>query len=102
MRGSYTDAAKYPRPGVILLDLNLPGTDGREVLQEVKADPDLRTIPVIVLTTSSDSVDIESCYHAGANTYLVKPVNISEFMVSMERLKDFWLELAILPTSKGA
>ena len=62
-RGSYADV---PRPGVILLDLNLPGTDGREVLAEIKADPQLRQIPVIVLTTSSDDRDISACYSAGA------------------------------------
>ena len=65
-RGRYEDARHSPRPGVILLDLNLPGTDGREVLQEIKRSDDLAAIPVIVLTTSSDSRDVDACYQAGA------------------------------------
>lgn len=93
-RGSHADAA---RPGVILLDLNLPGTDGREVLSEIKADPNLKQIPVIVLTTSSDSRDVSACYSAGANSYIQKPVDLDGFMRAIERLNDFWFEVVILP-----
>lgn len=96
-RGSYEDPAKAPRPSLILLDLNLPGVDGREVLAEVKADPDLRRIPVIVLTTSADPRDIEACYQAGANSYVQKPVGLDGFLRAIQRLKDYWFEIAILP-----
>src|SRR3978361_667274 len=73
-RGSHAGA---PRPGVFLRALNLPGTDGREVLSEIKADPDLKQIPVIVLTTSSDDRDVSACYRAGANSYVQKPVDLA-------------------------
>jgi two-component system response regulator len=93
-RGDYADA---PRPGVVLLDLNLPGTDGREVLTEMKADPELRQIPVIVLTTSSDERDVSACYQAGASSYIQKPVDLEGFMRAIERLNDYWFEVVILP-----
>lgn len=96
-RGRFADPAKAPRPGVILLDLNLPGTDGREVLSEIKADPYLKQIPVIVLTTSRDDRDIEVCYRCGANSYIQKPVDIDGFMKAIERLNDYWFEVVILP-----
>ncbi|HEV2844394.1 MAG TPA: response regulator [Thermoanaerobaculia bacterium] len=96
-RGRYADPAKAPRPGVILLDLNLPGTDGREVLSEIKADPALMQIPVIVLTTSSDERDVQACYRAGASSYIQKPVDLEGFMRAMERLNDYWFEVVILP-----
>jgi CheY-like chemotaxis protein len=96
-RRGYTDADKAPRPGVILLDLNLPGTDGREVLSEIKNDPNLKQIPVIVLTTSKDERDIEVCYRCGANSYIQKPVDLDGFMKAIERLKDYWFEVVILP-----
>ena len=93
-RGSHAGA---PRPGVILLDLNLPGTDGREVLAEIKATPQLRQIPVIVLTTSSDDRDVQACYNAGASSYIQKPVDLDGFMQAIERLNDYWFEVVILP-----
>jgi CheY-like chemotaxis protein len=96
-RGVYEDPAQSPRPGVILLDLNLPGTDGREVLRELKNDPTLRTIPVIVLTTSNDERDVDACYRAGANSYIQKPVNIERFFQAIQRLTDYWFEVVILP-----
>ncbi len=96
-RGRYADPKDAPRPAVILLDLNLPGTDGREVLEQVKSDPQLRSIPVVVLTTSSDDRDIQECYQAGANSFIQKPVDLDGFLEAMQRLKDFWLEIAILP-----
>lgn len=91
------DFADSPRPGVILLDLNLPGTDGREVLADIKADPNLQQIPVIVLTTSSDDRDIDACYRAGASSYIQKPVDLEGFMKAIERLNDYWFEVVILP-----
>lgn len=93
-RGSHADA---PRPGVILLDLNLPGTDGREVLSEIKANDDLKQIPVIVLTTSADERDVQACYLAGASSYIQKPVDVEGFMKAIERLNDYWFEVVILP-----
>ncbi len=96
-RGDFTDPEAAPRPAIILLDLNLPGLDGREVLQVVKSDPKLRRIPVIVLTTSSARQDIERCYAAGANSYVHKPVNLEGFFQAISRLKDFWFGIAVLP-----
>lgn len=96
-RGQYADPEQAPRPGVILLDLNLPGTDGREVLTEIKKDESLRHIPVIVLTTSNDDRDVEACYQAGANSYIQKPVDMDGFLRAIERLKGYWFEVVVLP-----
>ena len=96
-RGQYADPAKSPRPGVILLDLNLPGTDGREVLSEIKADPSLKQIPVVVLTTSRDERDVDACYKAGASSYIQKPVDLDGFIKAIERLNGYWFEVVILP-----
>lgn len=96
-RGRYAPPAPAPRPGIILLDLNLPGTDGRDVLEEIKGDPALRDIPVVVLTTSVDDKDVEACYRAGANSYVQKPVDLDGFMRAMQRLKDYWFEVVVLP-----
>jgi CheY-like chemotaxis protein len=99
-RGAYADSKDAPRPALILLDLNLPGTDGREVLEQVKQDEDLRSIPVIVFTTSLDDKDVEECYRAGANSYLHKPISVQGLLKALGRLKDFWLETAILPKGR--
>jgi CheY-like chemotaxis protein len=96
-RGRYENPDESPRPGVILLDLNLPGTDGREVLTEIKKDEQLKQIPVIVLTTSNDSRDVDSCYQAGANSYIQKPVDMEGFIRAIERLKGYWFEVVVLP-----
>ena len=96
-RGRWADPETSPRPGVILLDLNLPGTDGREVLTEIKKDGQLRHIPVIVLTTSNDRRDVEACYHAGANSYIQKPVDMDGFLKAIERLNGYWFEVVVLP-----
>ena len=89
--------ATAPRPGIILLDLNLPGTDGREVLAEIKGEHALADIPVVVLTTSADHRDVEACYQAGANSYVQKPVNLDAFMEAIQRLHDYWFDVVILP-----
>jgi two-component system response regulator len=99
-REAYTGGAAAPRPGLVVLDLNMPGTDGREVLNNMKQNEDLRTIPVIVLTTSSDARDIESCYRSGASSYVTKPVDLPGFFLAIQRLKDWWFDVIILP--KGA
>jgi len=96
-RGKYADPADSPRPGVILLDLNLPGTDGRQVLSEIKSVESLKDIPVVVLTTSSDERDISACYRAGANSYVQKPVDVDGFFKAIERLNGYWFEVVILP-----
>ncbi|MCP4271342.1 MAG: response regulator [Gammaproteobacteria bacterium] len=96
-RDRYSDPAKFPRPAIILLDLNLPGTDGREVLSEIKRDESLRKIPVVVLTTSSDEMDIDRCYSAGANSYILKPVDLDSFFDTIKRFKDYWFKVCILP-----
>jgi CheY-like chemotaxis protein len=80
-----------------LLDLNLPGTDGRKVLAEIKSSEDLKSIPVIVLTSSSDPRDIDGCYRAGANGYIRKPEDLKGFLETIRRLKEYWLETSILP-----
>jgi CheY-like chemotaxis protein len=96
-RGAYANSEAARRPALILLDLNLPGTDGRQVLETIKSDPGLRSIPVVVLTTSRDPLDIEKCYSFGANSYIQKPVNLAGFVTALERLSDYWFEIVILP-----
>jgi len=101
-KGAHADRRAHPRPGLVLLDLNLPGTDGRDVLQAMKADPSLRSIPVVVLTTSSDERDIDACYAAGANSYIRKPVDLDGFFHAVQSLKDYWFEVVILPKGDAA
>lgn len=96
-REKFADSKLFPRPNIILLDLNLPKMDGREVLTIIKQAHELKAIPIIVLTTSSDDRDIEKCYEYGANSYVQKPVDIDGFMKAIARLKQYWLEIAILP-----
>ena len=96
-RGSYAGSGEARPPGIILLDLNLPGTDGRKVLDEIKSNEDLKAIPVIVLTSSSDPRDIDGCYRAGANGYIRKPEDLKGFLETIRRLKEYWLETSILP-----
>lgn len=84
-------------PGLILLDLNLLGMDGRDVLKIIKSTPELKKIPVVVLTTSDNERDIEECYLHGANSYIQKPVNFSGFIEAITKLKEYWFEIAILP-----
>lgn len=98
-RGEFSEPGKAPQPSIILLDLNLPGTDGRGVLQIIKADPVLMKIPVIVLTTSDAEQDIEKCYEAGANSYVKKPVDLEGFIKAIARLTEYWLDVSILPKS---
>lgn len=87
-----------PWPSLVLLDLNLPRRDGREVLREIKEDPKLRRIPVLVLSTSKAESDVAACYEAHANCYLTKPVDIVEFGRLVELIRDFWFGLAQLPS----
>lgn len=96
-RGRYHSPTPVPRPGIILLDLNLPGTDGRDVLLEIKREQDLACIPIVVLTTSDDARDVQACYDAGANSYVQKPVDLDSFMAAIQRLHDYWFDVVILP-----
>lgn len=98
-RGEY-EGMKPVLPGLIMLDLNLPGLDGREVLKIIKSTPDLKKIPVVVLTTSDDERDIDACYRDGANSYIQKPVNFQGFIEAITKLKEYWFEIAILPKHK--
>jgi CheY-like chemotaxis protein len=85
------------KPGLILLDLNMAGMDGRRVLVEIKKDDKLHRIPVIILTTSGNERDVEACYEAGANTYVQKPVTFDGLIDAIRRLKEFWFGIALLP-----
>jgi CheY-like chemotaxis protein len=93
-RGVY---ASVPRPDLILLDLNLPRKNGREVLAEIKADSDLRKIPIVVLTTSSAEEDVFKAYDLNANCYVVKPVGFDNFMEAMQSIRHFWFSIVTLP-----
>ena len=84
-------------PALILLDLNLPGTDGRQVLARVKSDPGLREVPVVVLTTSRDERDVAECYRAGANSYIQKPVDLAAFQRAIRTLREYWFDVVVLP-----
>ena len=91
--------AAAPRPDLILLDLNLPRKDGREVLSEIKSDEDLKTIPVVILTTSQAEEDVVKSYHLHANCYVTKPVDLEKFIVVVQSIDRFWLTIATLPTA---
>jgi CheY-like chemotaxis protein len=93
-QGPYLES---PRPDLILLDLNLPRKDGREVLTEIKTDPGLKTIPVVILTTSGSDVDIENSYQLHANCYVSKPVELDGFLEVIRSIDDFWLSAVRLP-----
>jgi CheY-like chemotaxis protein len=95
--GAYTDASKAPRPGIILLDLNMPKKDGREALQEIKNDPELRRIPVIIMTTSKADQDILKSYDLGANSYVTKPVTFDELVEVVRGFGRYWFEIVELP-----
>ena len=96
-RGKYTDPESAPRPGLILLDLNMPKKDGREALREIKADPDLRRIPIVVLTTSKAEEDIYRTYDLGANSFIAKPVKFESLVALMKEIKRYWIEIVELP-----
>jgi CheY-like chemotaxis protein len=93
-QGQFADAV---RPDLILLDLNLPRKDGREVLSEIKSDPELKTIPVVVLTTSRAEQDVLHSYQLQANCYITKPVGLEQFITVVKSIEDFWLTVVTLP-----
>lgn len=96
-RGKYSDPESSPRPGLILLDLNMPKKDGREALSEIKSDPDLKSIPVIVLTTSSSDTDILKTYKLGVNCFISKPVSFMEMIKVTKSIGNYWFEIVELP-----
>jgi CheY-like chemotaxis protein len=96
-QGKYAPPAEAPRPGLILLDLNMPRKDGRTVLQEIKGDPALRTIPVVVLTTSKADEDVYRSYDLGVNSYIVKPVTFEALVDILQTLEKYWFEIVELP-----
>lgn len=96
-RGKYAEMAQSPRPGLILLDLNMPRKDGREALREIKAEPDLRRIPVVVLTTSKADEDIYRTYDLGVSSFITKPVSFDSLVEIMKALGKYWFEIVELP-----
>ena len=99
-RGKYLQADSAPRPGLILLDLNMPKKDGREALKEIKVDPELRTIPVVILTTSRADTDIGRIYDLGANSFIAKPVSFDSLVDVMKTLCRYWFDIVELPAKK--
>jgi CheY-like chemotaxis protein len=96
--GSYHDA---PRPDLILLDLNLPKKDGRQVLAEIKSDPGLMRIPVVILTTSRAEEDVLKSYNLHANCYITKPIDLGQFLRVVRSIEDFWLSIVVLPPAEA-
>jgi CheY-like chemotaxis protein len=99
-RGKFAQMTDSPRPGLILLDLNMPKKDGREALKEIKADPELRKIPVVVLTTSKADTDIGRIYELGANSFISKPVSFDSLVEVMKILGRYWFEIVELPVNR--
>src|SRR5690349_18119056 len=99
-RGAHAEREKSPRPGLILLDLNMPKKDGREALKEIKADPELRRIPIVVLTTSQADTDIGAIYELGANSFISKPFQFEALVAVMRVLGQYWFKTVQLPVPK--
>ncbi len=99
-KGRYADPALAPWPGVILLDLNMPLKGGHEALEEIKSDPDLRRIPVVVMTTSQAEEDVSGSYDRGAASFITKPVSFEELVKVMRSLGDYWIETVRLPSNE--
>lgn len=97
-QGIYRNNGSYSLPSLILLDLNLPGTDGKDVLEEIKQHEHFKSIPVVIFTTSSNPQDIKICYQRGANTYILKPMNLTEMRIKVEQFLDYWFKVSILPS----
>ena len=99
-RGDYDNPAAAPRPDLLLLDLNMPKLDGRQVLQQIRGDEGLRSLPVVVLTTSKQEEDIIRSYELGCNSFITKPVGIEAFMRTVRELGSYWFELVTLPSQR--
>lgn len=98
--GKYENVERYPKPGIILLDLNMPKKDGREALKEIKSDESLREIPIIVFTTSKAEEDVFRSYQLGVNSFITKPVTFDKLTEVMRSLSAYWFEIVRLPHSK--
>ena len=98
-RGRFADPTQAPRPALVLLDLNLPGMDGRELLTMIKGDEQFKSIPVVVVTTSRNPRDVEWCYRHGANSYQVKAIGYQQFRDTMRLLVEYWLTVCVLPAT---
>ena len=96
-RGRYVAAEQFPQPGLILLDLNMPKKDGREALQEIKADANLRHIPIIVLTTSQEEEDVLRSYSLGVSSFITKPVTFEQLVEVIQCIGHYWFEIVVLP-----
>ena len=96
-REKYSNPEDSPKPDLILLDLNLPRVDGRRVLATIKEDEDLRIIPVVVLTTSSEEEDVVRSYGLGVNSFVTKPVNMQSFLDTIQTLQSYWFQIVVLP-----
>ena len=96
-QGKYTDPQASPMPDLILLDLNMPKMDGRQVLQKLSDDPDLKAIPVVVLTTSSQEEEVVRSYKLGCNSFITKPVQLEKFIKIIRELESYWFTLVALP-----
>ena len=99
-RGPYKDHEQSPRPGLILLDLNMPRKDGREALREIRAHPDIQEIPIVVLTTSKTEEDIYRSYRMGVNSFITKPVTFEALVAIVRELGRYWFEIVELPSEK--
>jgi CheY-like chemotaxis protein len=99
-KGKYTDLRDMPLPGLILLDLNMPRKDGREALEEIKADPDLRRIPIVVLTTSKAEEDILSTYDLGVSGFVIKPVTFESLVSLLKTVSKYWFEIVEQPPQR--
>lgn len=99
--GDYANQTSGSRPGIILLDLNLPGMDGRDVLMQIKQNATLKMIPIIIFTTSSNPKDIDVCYEHGVNGYIVKPIDLSKLKETIEVFIQYWFEITTLPQAYG-
>ncbi len=95
--GVYQDQSQFPRPGIIFLDLNMPRKDGWEALSEIKQNPELKSIPVVVLTTSNSERDILKTYESGANCYITKPISFDQLLQIVKSFGQFWLNIASVP-----
>ena len=96
-KGNYADELTHPLPQIILLDLNMPKKDGREVLKEIKQHPELKKIPVIIFTTTKNEHEIKRCYELGANTYIVKPVSFDALVRVIQEIRGYWFNTASIP-----
>ena len=99
-RGAYEDPERSPQPGLILLDLNMPRKSGYEALEEIKNDPNLKRIPIVVMTTSQADEDVVKSYDLGANSYITKPITLNGLVEVMQQLGKYWFEITALPSER--